>query len=90
MPTRFGEDGNELTNCVDATGARTWGAKCTEILLGYAAAKRIGVLPLYDSVETRDLPNNIVCHESNDAALPTFTGTANCDWALLDNGFYQW
>lgn len=68
----------------------TWGADaCVAVLSDYASFMKKGVLPLYGSeeTETANLPANIICHESNDAGLPTFTGLANCELVQLANNF---
>lgn len=91
MEDRFeAETGAELENCVDLSGTMSWGSACEAVIATYRNTVAIGDLPLYDSVEAADgvSGDGVVCHESNDAGLPTFTGASNCALVPMLNGLY--
>jgi len=87
------ETGVEFPTCVDAAGVTTWGEEaCVSVLSAYKTAKTIGALPIYyDAVEAEGVDGALtICHEGDDATLPTFTGATNCALKQLANGMMQW
>lgn len=93
FPNRFtAVTGAELDTCVDAAGVTSWGEDCAGVVTAYIAANAIGALTVYDDAVTAALESSIVCHESNNPALPTFTGLDNCSLVTLGNGLmrYEW